>query len=232
MKPVPRQWGFLVEDLTKRNSRCKVDLVILDSLAYFLPGHEEQNAAAMTDALRPLRELAASGPGVLLLHHPSKGHRLSGHAARGTGALPAFVDILIEMQWAGQASDDNSRRRLFAWSRHEATPRRILLERSADRLDWQVREDDGKDLIDDIDRIVEEILGMHENATAQQILDEWPQTATRLGIRALSSRLQSLTAFARVERTGAGHRFDPFRYRVSKSPETTNGESPIGATQA
>ena len=94
------------------------------------------------------------------------------------------MDILIEMQWAGQASDDNSRRRLFAWSRHEATPRRILLERSADQLNWQVREDDGEDLIDNIDRIVEEILAMHENATAQQILDEWPQTAIRLGIRA------------------------------------------------
>ena len=79
LKPLPKQWGFLVDDLSKLHHRRKVDLVILDSLADFLPGHEEQNAAAMTDALRPLRELAASGPGILLLHHPSKGHRLSGH---------------------------------------------------------------------------------------------------------------------------------------------------------
>jgi hypothetical protein len=34
---------------------------------------------------------------VLLVHHPRKGKTLAGQAARGSGALPSFVDILIEM---------------------------------------------------------------------------------------------------------------------------------------
>src|SRR5581483_4031764 len=55
----------------------------------------------MTDALRPVRALASAGPGVLLLHHPRKGSALGGQGARGAGALPAFVDVLVEMQRAG-----------------------------------------------------------------------------------------------------------------------------------
>ena len=49
----------------------------------------------MTDALRPLRELADDGPAVLILHHPRKGAAAGGQGSRGTGALPAFVDFLI-----------------------------------------------------------------------------------------------------------------------------------------
>ena len=92
-KPLPRQWGYLLNDLAGLHRQRPIDLVVMDPLASVLPGKEEASAAAMTDALRPLRELAAAGPGVLLLHHPRKGNALGGQGARGTGALPAEVSI-------------------------------------------------------------------------------------------------------------------------------------------
>src|SRR5262249_13169154 len=43
-----------------------------------------------------------------------------------SGALAAFVDILIEMHWYAAPDEPDRRRRLLAWSRHDATPRQLL----------------------------------------------------------------------------------------------------------
>jgi hypothetical protein len=82
-KPLPRQWQYLLDDLAALHRDRRIDLVVIDPLAVVLPGREEASAAAMTDALRPVRALAAGGPGVLLLHHPRKGYALGGQGARG-----------------------------------------------------------------------------------------------------------------------------------------------------
>jgi hypothetical protein len=36
---------------------------------------------------------------VLQVHHPRRGRHEAGQAARGSGALAAFADILLEMNW-------------------------------------------------------------------------------------------------------------------------------------
>src|SRR5262245_9545952 len=62
-KPLPKQWGMLLDDLTHVHRRRGIDLVVIDPLVSVLPGREECSAQSMTDALRPLRELTARGPG-------------------------------------------------------------------------------------------------------------------------------------------------------------------------
>jgi hypothetical protein len=52
----------------------------------------------MLEFLLPLQRLTALGLSVLLLHHPSKAATATGLAARGSGALSGFADILIEMK--------------------------------------------------------------------------------------------------------------------------------------
>ena len=84
--------------------------VVIDPLAVFLPGNCENLAGVMTECLLPLRELTDRGVAVLLLHHPRKGKTRAGQAARGSGALASYVDILIEMHWYASPESDDRRR--------------------------------------------------------------------------------------------------------------------------
>jgi AAA domain len=219
-KPLPRQWGYLLDDLAAVNRKKRVDLVVIDPLAAVLPGREESSAAAMTDALRPVRELASNGPAVLLLHHPRKGSTPGGQGSRGTGALPAFVDFQVEMHWAGPATAENRRRRLAAWSRHEETPRRLLVELSADGLDWAAvadESDEADEPADELGRTLEGLLRAHPDLTAREALDRWPPGTARPRPKAVFDRLRALADAGRLERTGRGDRYSPFRYRVAET---------------
>src|SRR2546428_7474293 len=101
------------------------------TLVSFLPGHQENSATGLLDAIGPLRRLTAAGLAVLLSHHPRKGEARAGQASRGSGALPAFADILLEMNYYNRADAEDLRRNLRGFSRFERTPRPPVLELSA-----------------------------------------------------------------------------------------------------
>src|SRR4051812_26287691 len=67
-KPSAEQWHGLIAELVR--SAESGGLVVIDPLAAFLPGADENNASAMLDALAPLHALTNHGAAVLLLHHP------------------------------------------------------------------------------------------------------------------------------------------------------------------
>jgi hypothetical protein len=236
-KPLPRQWQYLLDDLSDLNRRLPIDLIVFDPLVAVLAGQEESSATAMTDALRPLRELAARGPGVLILHHPRKGLSLGGQGSRGTGVLPAFVDFLLEMHWPGPASVENRRRRLAAWSRHEETPRRVLTELSADGTDYTVAPDDLAEKAEPDDAVqdaLESLLPVSDPAagtpglTVRDMHERWPPGLAKLSDSALHRRLLGLIDAGRVVRKGIGHRFSPYRFWVAG----TRGEDEVEADGA
>jgi hypothetical protein len=78
----------------------------------------------MLECLTPLHRLTAAGMSVLLLHHPRKGKTVAGQAARGSGALPNFADVIIEMGFYAHPDDLDRRRRLVGF-RATTTPRGI-----------------------------------------------------------------------------------------------------------
>jgi hypothetical protein len=83
----------------------------------------------------PLMALTRAGIALLLLHHPGRGYRPIGQAARGSGALLGHVDVSIEMRHPG-GNPMTRRRRFLSLSRHAETPRKLLLEWSADGTDY------------------------------------------------------------------------------------------------
>jgi AAA domain len=213
-KPLPRQWGYLMEDLAAVHGRGPVDLVVIDPLAAMLPGREEASAAAMTEALRPVRELAWAGSAVLLLHHPRKGAAPAGQQSRGTGALPAGVDFLIEMRWRDPAAVEDRRRRLDAWSRYEETPRRVVVELSPDGTDYAVVPPDATadEPTDPVSRTLEQLLRAEPGLTLSEIHAAWPAGAHHPARQTLLNRVRWLTATGRLTRSGSGHRYEPHRY--------------------
>src|SRR5690606_3540616 len=126
--PSLAQWHWLIGKLCRLRHEQNVDLVVIDSLAVFLPRGSENRSEGIRDALRPLKRLTELGTGLLLWHHHRKGQVLSGQAARGSGALSGYADVLMEMHFVTRDKLTDRRRRLLAWSRHVQTPREQLLE--------------------------------------------------------------------------------------------------------
>src|SRR5262249_41727576 len=105
-----------------------INLLVIDTLSTYLPGRGENNSALMTEALMPLQQLTGLGMALLLMHHPRKGECPLGQAARGSGALPSFADICIEMKPFGRHDFADPRRRLHAGSRYAQTPTQLVIE--------------------------------------------------------------------------------------------------------
>jgi hypothetical protein len=137
-KPTDADWQALLEQAANLLGTEGGRLLVIDTVATLLPAGAELNADGMVRALAPLRRLAEQGFAIWLLHHPHKGKARAGQWARGSGALPASVDIALEMHPCGADDLADRRRLLLGWSRHEETPRRRIIEWTADGTDYQV----------------------------------------------------------------------------------------------
>ncbi|HKB01432.1 MAG TPA: AAA family ATPase [Gemmataceae bacterium] len=211
------EWLRLMDDLFDLWHRRPMDLLVLDSLAAILPPGAEGNAGVMTELLQPVRQLARLGASVLLAHHPRKGSAGYGQKARGTGALPAAVDIVLEFDWAGPRTAENRRRMLRGWSRHTTTPPQLLLELNPEGTDYAVLPDPDPDPAGPAAgpcRVLTDLLRDPEGRTLREVLAVWPHGEAAPSERTLLRWLSELVDAGWLVRSGRGDRFDPYRYRV------------------
>ncbi len=230
-KPRRAQWQGLLDAMLELRHTEGLDLVVIDSLSVFLPGHNENAAAAIVESLLPLSALRDLGVSVLLVHHPKKGATVKGQAARGSGALASFVDILMEKNWHGKPDESDRRRRLNAFSRHEDTHRRLLVELSADGTDYLVHDCQLGEPADAgcwhvLNLVLEDAM---ERLTQKQIMEEWPDDYPKPDLSTLYRALQHGVQQGLVEIDGQGRRSKPFRYWL---PSMAEGFQPgPGATK-
>ncbi len=135
-RPSHAEWLTLLEGLARLHARHPLTLLVVDAWAAFSPARSENEAGCVVAALAPLARLTAAGVAVLLLHHPRKGRSAAGQAARGSGALPAFADVLLEMHPYRRSDPADRRRRLRARSRFPETPAELVIEWTADGTDY------------------------------------------------------------------------------------------------
>jgi hypothetical protein len=213
-KPLPAQWEQLLSHLLLLHDAHRFDLVVLDSLAAFLPGREESHAALMMERLLLLQCLTDHGLGVLLLHHPRRAPSAPGLSSRGSIALPGFADILLELQRYPPAEAGNRRRLLLAFSRDPQTPPRRLLELNADGTDYVcLEEEEGDDEFALGWRALRLVLeDARSKLTRADVLEQWPPDFPRPGAVTLWRWLERASAEGRVCRSGSGRRHDAFRY--------------------
>ncbi len=229
-RPIPRETAFYRpqcpyrttpadwEWLTLRLALGTYDLVVIDPLAAFLPGRPENNAAALLEALTPLRDVANGGTAVLILHHPRKGVSSAGQSARGSGALAGMADILIEMDWFGRATSDDRRRTLLGFSRYPETPRRLVIELTADGTDYvshgDLRTVDG---IEGWPVLAAVLAGAERPLTRDEILSFWPPGESPPAPTVLWRRLDRAVNAGAVSRSGGGRRNAPYVFRLTEA---------------
>jgi hypothetical protein len=211
-KPTEADWLDLLDSTVHFHERKPFDLLVVDSLANLTPMSSENDAVQMLSTLKPLQALKARGVSSLISHHPKKGKTLPGQAARGSGALPGYVDIIIEMRALTRNPYDR-RRRLRAYSRHAATPPNLIIEWNADGTDY-LSLGTAHEL--DFERCWPAMLAIFEQAeealTRSEILRRWPETSPAPAKMTLWKWLDRAVSEGRILVQGEGRRKDPFRY--------------------
>jgi AAA domain len=212
-RPTREQWHNLIESLVRRHHEHGLDLVVIDPLAAFLSGRAENDASTMLDVLLPLQELTLLGIAVLILHHPRKAPSAPGQTARGTGALPGSVDILMELDAMNWATEDDRRRRLYAFSRHVTTPRRLVIELTPDGNDYISHGDFvGHDFRDNWQILHGVLEDADQKLTRKAILAAWPSDYAKPADQTLWRWLNRAVKEGLLLCCGAGRCKDPFVY--------------------
>jgi hypothetical protein len=219
-KPSDPDWRVLIEHAASILGPEGGRLLVIDTVATLLPPGVETNADCMVRALAPLRRLAEQGVAVWLMHHPHKGKARAGQWARGTGSLPASVDIVVEMHAFRPDDPDDRRRWLLGHSRHEETPRRLLIEWTADGADYRVLTEPPDEEFARGWSAIRRVLSAGEAPqTAAEILRNWP-AASAPPSRATLHRWLARAVERRLVRCEVTKRRNaPYRYWLADEEE-------------
>lgn len=212
-KPTVDDWQALLDQIARIHEQRKTQVVVIDSLANLGPMRSENEAGEMLKTLLPLRRLTNLGMAVVVLHHPRKGRVLPGQAARGSGALPGFADIIVEMRPMNPRNGQDRRRRLRAYSRYIETPPTWVIELTADGTDYTSLGPDGAPEFEIAWPMLRQIL---ENApgplTREEILRQWPENSARPPKSTLCRWLARLIREGEVLSDGVGTTKEPHRF--------------------
>jgi hypothetical protein len=214
-KPAAEQWLELLDKVGRMHNDQKVDLLAIDALANLAPMRNENDSVEMLKALAPLQGLTEKGLSVLIGHHPRKGPLVAGQAARGSGALSAFADILLEMQAVCRKNPKDRRRRLRAYSRYTATPPNWVIEWTEDGADYRGLGTSAEPNFDQGWPVLQALMENADNSlTRQELHRQWPDTSPAPSKLTLWKWLSQLVKEGRVLQDGQGKRKDPYRYTL------------------
>lgn len=197
-------------------------LLIVDTLADFaeLPADTENAAGAVQTAVRPLQEAAARGCAVLVVAHQRKAAGEHGEAIRGSNALTATVDVVLELERA--ASLGPNARVLRAVSRFSEGAHDLVLALTDGGYESR-GELEGAVAAAERDRIAD-ALGQAGETMADDLA-----SALELAKPTVQRHLNALLATNRATRLGAGKKGDPYRWSL-KSDATE--QSPYGRIES
>lgn len=182
-------------------------LLIVDTLADFaeLLADTENAAGAVQTAVRPLQEAAAGGCAVLVVAHQRKAAGEHGEAIRGSNALTAAVDVVLELERA--AALGPNARVLRAVSRFSEGADDLVLALTEDGYESR-GELEGAIAAAERDRVAD-ALGKAGETTADELAG-----ALELAKPTVQRHLNALLVAGRAARAGAGKKGDPYRWSL------------------
>jgi RecA-family ATPase len=227
-RPRPDEWRAFIEGIADLRSRREFALVLIDALSAFFPGRGENNAACMLEALEPLRQLTRRSLSVLVLHHPGKGDPPVGQLARGSGALMAAADILLELRYYPKAPEDDRRRWLQALSRFPETPRQKVIEWTADGTDYVARGTFQEEEFAAHWEVLRPLLAAAKwKSSRLDIRQRWPGDE-RPDKVSLARWLERAVELGLLRKDGRGNKSLPYRYWLPEREEVWR-QDPIAA---
>lgn len=190
-----------IQQLKRYIRQHGIILVVLDTLNSFWSVQEENDAVAVTQAIKPLLALAReSEAAVLLLHHARKSEGEFGDEIRGSGALFSLLDIALILK----RHEVENQRKLTAVSRYPETPPELIIE----------LRDHGHEALGDPSSVGKAAKVAKVQAVLTDTLEPVLEIARRAGVSrpAVYPILEGLVAKGLAQRTGIGKRNDPYRY--------------------
>jgi hypothetical protein len=212
-KPTPAVWLKFIAHLKRLVRERSYNLVIFDTISSFWPVVNENDAGEVQAALMPLRQLTDLRAAVVLVHHLRKGDGPEGTASRGSGAIGAFVDIILELRRFSPQDRKDRRRVLTGYSRYQLTPAELVVELSGDGLSYTPCGDRQQASREERLNTIDTILPADgEGLTVDEVRDAWPED-NKPGKRTVTDDLKCGAEGSRWTVAGTGKKGDPFRYR-------------------
>ncbi len=222
-KPTWREWDQFVAHITYFIQQNGYRVIIIDPIATLSPIVSENEAGEWLKTLMALLKWMQLGVAVLLLHHPRKGDGSEGQAGRGSGALPGFVDIILELRRFVPEQITDPRRTMRGYSRYDETPQEIVIELQNDNT-YKVLGDKADVKASErwvnISSLLPEV---GPGMTPQDVLDNWPLSVMKPGLRTVAADLDDAAERKIVYRNGKGVKRDPYRYSRKAIPAPIEG---------
>ncbi len=99
------------QSLARAAAKCRRDgirVLVIDTLAAWAGFEDENNASKVIPALNLVRAVASQGVAVVLVHHTKKGGGAHGEGIRGSSALFAAPEIVIEQTYVSETSRERT----------------------------------------------------------------------------------------------------------------------------
>jgi hypothetical protein len=212
--PDLRAWQRFLDFVATMVAAEGFGLVVFDSLPNLWSVRDENAAPEVKGAMLPMNKITEAGAGILCIAHPKKGDAGEGQATRGSGALPSFVDVIVELRRYDAERREDTRRVLTTYSRFDETPIEVVLDYvpqvgySPQGTRADARQNGRHDTIRTC--VTWEAPGQ----TVDEILADWPENSPKPSRRTLAYDLDVLAGQMKdILRSGAGKRNDPYRYR-------------------
>jgi hypothetical protein len=205
------EWLVFLNKLKATQQRNQYDLIVIDPISNLWPVKDENNAAEVQAALMPLHQVLGDAA-MLLLHHLRKAEGQEGTQSRGSGAIAAFIDLLVELRRFSPKDLSDRRRVLTATGRFRETPVELVVTLGEDGYATHGSRSDVRQ--NDLAAVIRPALPeAAPGATAEELLERLPESCD-LGKSKLYAALNKgyEATNRRWERSGGGVRGDPFRF--------------------
>jgi hypothetical protein len=126
-KPTTANWVAFLQHIQHYALAIKASLVVLDTLSSLWPVRNENDASEVQAALMPLWGIAKHSA-ILANHHLKKGDGAEATGSRGSGALPGFVDTIMELRRYDASKKESRKRVITAYGRDDETPAELVIE--------------------------------------------------------------------------------------------------------
>jgi hypothetical protein len=226
-KPTMAEWVAFLGRLRRVQEEHQYDLIIFDTLSNLWPVKDENSATEVQAALMPLHGVIGDAA-LLMVHHLRKSDGAEGTGTRGSGALHAWIDILMEMRRYNPQDHGDRRRVITAMGRFEETPAELVVKLTAEGY---VCEGEGKATVQGKELILA-LLSILTTTTPgktfEQILEDWPGSVGPNHGHLRGVIKKGLDDGLWV-REGDGTRGSPYRYR-KPAPTPPKEEQPAPPT--